>query len=200
MFVSSLVAIYFILIYLCLIFSLLRRKKDNSCLFVYFLIVAIVETMPHFLAVETNEIYKIGTFLYIGFFTFYYSRKNIRQRKMIYVAGFLALICSLICVFSSLQTFPIALGITIAVFYIFLSLWWFFNEINNTDTTFILRKQAFWVSCALIFWSVIFLFRVSLMYWLAENDHEFLIFLDKIFKISVVITYLFFFLAVTRKS
>lgn len=199
MLVSCLITIYLLLVFVCLVISFLRRKNDGSYLYLYFISVAVIEILPRIFVVEANRIYTFGSFLYIVFFTFYYSIKIPDQKRSVYILGLLASVFSLVFIVLSKQMFSTALGITLSVFYMTLSLMWFFSQIKNTDNTFITHKQAFWVSSAMLFWSVIFLFRISFMYWLAENDHDFLVFLDKIFKISVVLTYGLYLIAVTRK-
>ena len=133
------------------------------------------------------------------FFTFYYSKHLVNRKKQIYIFGGISCIVGLSLIMISDDIFPIGLGICIAVFYIFLSLAWFFYQTKDSDSIFIVQKQAFWVSVALLFWSIIFLFRVVPMYWLEKNDLNFLLILSEIFKTAVVVTYVFFLVAVTRK-
>jgi hypothetical protein len=47
----------------------------------------------------------------------------------------------------------------------------FFDENKITD------DPAFWISTALLMWSCFFIFRVTPMFFFAENDYEFLQFL-----------------------
>lgn len=199
MFVTVIPILYIIVIYLCLFISFLHRKRDEYYLFIYFLIVAVVETLTLFFPVEINRIYSAISFFYIAYFTYYFAKQINHKRKLIYSLGVLAAISSLVFILFSEYSFSVALGVTISVFYIILALFWLFDQIKNVQKVFILKKQAFWVSTALLFWSVIFLFRITLMHWLEANDYAFLVVLDKIFKFSVVLTYVFFLIAVTRK-
>ncbi|SFB94797.1 hypothetical protein [Kaistella jeonii] len=199
MFVAAIPIIYIVLLYLCLLISFFRRKRDESYIFVYFVIVAVIETVTHFFTVEINHIYTAGSFFYIGYFTYYYAKQIEQRRKLIYSLGVLAAVISVIFILFSKYSFSVALGVTVAVFYITLALFWLFDQIQNVQKVYILKKQAFWVSTALIFWSIIFLFRITLMHWLEANDYAFLVVLDHIFKVSVVLTYVFFLIAVTRK-
>ena len=183
-----------------MLISFIRRKDDNSYLYLYFLLILIIELLNKYSSLDGNRLYTIATFLYMSYFTYYYAQTMPRQRNFIIGLGVLANVLGLVFVFSTDQTFSVALGVTLSVFFVFLALFWFFNQINKANSVVITRKQAFWVSTALLVWSVIFLFRSSLMYWLEENDLEFLVLFDKIFKISVVITYFSFLIAVTRKK
>lgn len=200
MFANSLLAIYILEVFVCMLISFIRRKDDNSYLYLYFLLILIVELLNKFSSLDGNRLYTIATFLYMSYFTYYYAQTMRRQKNFIIGLGVLANVLGLVFVFSTDQTFSVALGVTLSVFFVFLALFWFFNQINKANSVVITRKQAFWVSTALLVWSVIFLFRSSLMYWLEENDLEFLVLFDKIFKISVVITYFSFLIAVTRKK
>lgn len=190
---------YNALTFLCLIISFYYRKRDASKIFIYFLLVVIIELLTAVLNVKTNSVYSIGTFAYMIFFTFYYSKQLSHLKNQIYFFGGISCLVGLLLIIISHDIFPIGLGICIAVFYIFLSLGWFFNQAKNYDSIFIVQKQSFWVSVAILFWSIIFLFRVVPMYWLEKNDLNFLVILSKIFKAAVVITYIFFLVAVTRK-
>lgn len=199
MFIPALSIIYVVVLYLCLIISFFRRKRDDSYLFIYFFVVAVIETFTHFFTLDVNIIYTACSFFYIGYFTYYYAEQMEQKKKQIYIFGGLAAIIGLVFILSSEYSFSIALGVTVSVFYIILSLFWLFDQITNEQKVYILKKQAFWVTTALLFFSIIFLFRITLMHWLEENDYAFLVVLDHIFKVSVVLTYVFFLIAVTRK-
>lgn len=199
MFIPALSIIYVVVLYLCLIISFFRRKRDDSYLFIYFFVVAVIETFTHFFTLDVNIIYTSCSFFYIGYFTYYYAEQMEQKKKQIYIFGGLAAIIGLVFILSSEYSFSIALGVTVSVFYIILSLFWLFDQITNEQKVYILKKQAFWVTTALLFFSIIFLFRITLMHWLEENDYAFLVVLDHIFKVSVVLTYVFFLIAVTRK-
>ena len=200
MFTICISTIYLIVIYLCLVISFYRRKRDHNYLFLYFLFVAVIETWTYFVSKGINQIYSAASFFYIGYFTYYYAKQITHQKKLIYILGILAAISSLVFIIFSEYSFSIALGVTIALFYISLALFWLFDQIRTVQKVFIIQKQAFWVSSALLFWSIIFLFRITLMYWLEANDYEFLITIDKIFKLAVILTYAFFLIGITRKN
>lgn len=190
---------YFSLICLCLVLSLLKMKTDDSKLYLYFLSVVIIETVSQGLNFKTNIAYTIGTFFYIGYFTFYYSKKLVGSKNIIIVLGAIFCAVGLYLIIVSHEVFPVGLGICIALLYIILSLSWFYNETRNADGFFIMEKQAFWVSVALLLWSIIFLFRVTPMYWLEQNDIEFLLILNTIFKVTILMMYSLFLIALTRK-
>ena len=200
MLASYLKVIYFVTIYLCFLVSLYYRKGNGKLLFWYFLIVCTIETLPFFFDMDKNWIYCYVTLVYIAFFSYYYSKYLKKYSKYIFLLGFLACVVCLYLIQNSKQGFPVGLGVTLALFYISLSLSWFFNEIKNVDEDFIFKKQVFWVSSALLFWSVFFLFRILPMYWLETNDLQFLIMISNIFFIANILSYLMFIVALTRKN
>lgn len=69
------------------------------------------------------------------------------------------------------------IGITITLFYIMISLLWFYHKISFFDQRKITDDPVFWVSTALLMWSCFFLFRVTPMFYFAKEDKEFLEFL-----------------------
>ena len=193
--------VYTVIIYLCLFLSFFYRNRNGIDLFVYFTIVCTIEILPIILGKEwSGRIYSVASLMYIGFFTYYYGKFMRNQKKLIYVLG---LISGLVCFYfmlGSSKNFAVGLGVTLALFYIFLSLSWLFDEVRNVDEDFIAKKQVFWVSSAILLWSVFFLFRIVPMYWLEKNDLAFLIMLDKIFRIAVTVTYIIFIIAITCKK
>lgn len=191
--------VHLMLLYGCLILSFLNRKRTNSKLYIYFVIVCILETVPHFSFIQYNRLYSYGTLFCILFFTFYYSRHLLGQKNIIYALGLFSFYGGLMTVFNSEQTYSLGLAIIFCTFYIILSLLYFFSKLQNGSNVFIIKKEAFWVSTALLFWSIFFLFRVLPMYWLEENDIAFLAVLNSIFKVATIVTYVFFLIAVTRK-
>ncbi|WP_027377784.1 hypothetical protein [Kaistella palustris] len=191
---------YFVTAILCLIFSVIHGRKSKDYLYLYFGVVVLAETMAMKPFADKSLVYTLATFFYIAYFTYYYAVQLSSHAKLIIGIGLATLVSSSFFVYNSAQPFASELGFTISLFYIFLSLLWLLKETAHTDNENILQKQAFWISAALLVWSVIFLFRSSFMYWLAENDLSFLIVIDKIFKAAVVLTYLAFLVGVTRKT
>lgn len=75
------------------------------------------------------------------------------------------------------EEFDNKIGITITLFYITISLLWFYHKILFFDQRKITDDPAFWVSTALLMWSCFFIFRVTPMFYFAKEDEEFLEFL-----------------------
>ena len=64
--------------------------------------------------------------------------------------------------------------------------------INHIDEENITHKQAFWVSVALIIWSVFALFRLFLNQWLYDYDRDIFSIIAYLFNIANITMYLFF--------
>lgn len=192
-------SLYFLLVFTCLLVGFLLRKKCNFPLYIYFLIVAVVETFSFFLK-GNSLFYQFGSLFYVVFFTIYYAAFLKRFRNTIYVLGGISSAVQLYYVLQFERNFPIEIGIVISILYIVLAFMWFYEQIRKPGKFDIIENERFWVSAANFFWGIIFLFRISLMYWLAEKDPGFLMILDKIFKISVIITYGLYLVGVTRKQ
>lgn len=191
--------IHLILIYGCLVLSFLFRKRTNSKLYIYFIIVCILETLPFFSADHYHRFYSFGSLFYMVFFTYYFSQQLTDQKNTVYALGLFSFYSSLIVIFNSEQTYPIVLAIIFCTFFILLSFLYFFVQLKSRSQIYIFQKEGFWVSVAILFWSVFFLFRIIPMPWLAENDVGFLLFINTVFKVATVVNYVFFVIAVTRQ-
>lgn len=198
MFNNITIALYYLIICICLFLTLSKKKEFQFPLYLYFLLVIVTETLAYFLK-EKSFIYQFGSLFYVAFFTFYYAFVTRRLRKLIYILGAVSFSVISFFVLKFDENFPTGIGISVSFLYIFLSIIWFFDEIRKPVNDFIIRKQAFWISAANLLWGIVFLFRVSLMYWLEEKDPAFLIVLDSIFKIVIILTYFSLLIAVTRK-
>lgn len=199
MFNNITIALYYLIICTCLFLTVSKKKQFQFPLYIYFLVVLFIETIAYFFKGNTI-IYQVGSLFYVAFFTFYYAFNTRGYRKLIYVLGAVTFLFISFFVLKFDINFPVPIGISVAFWYIFLSFIWFFDQIRNPVNQFIIKKQAFWISAANLLWGIIFLFRVSLMDWLAEKDFEFLIVLDQIFKISLIFTYGLLLIGVTKKE
>lgn len=199
MFNDITVFLYLILICSCLLIAFLKRKENKFPIYIYFLIVLIVESIAYYLKTSTLP-YQIGSLFYAAFFIFYYTHFTQKFKNAIYSIGGISLAVILFYILKFDPNFPIGIGITVAIFYLLLSLLWFYDQIKRPRNLFIINNQCFWISAANLFWSIIFIFRISLMYWLAAKDMEFLIVLGMIFKISLLLTYVLLLIGVTKKQ
>lgn len=193
--------LYFLLLGACLVISFLKRTENKFPFYIYFLIVAVIETLCLFLKPDAvNLTYLIGSFLYVPFFTLYYSNLIPQFKNVLYTLGGVSLLAMFYFIYQSPHVFPVEVGVIISLTYATFALIWFSFQLKNMEKVFIAQMQGFWVSAAILFWGIIFLFRVTLMYYLQTHDPEFLVLLHQIFKVTIVITYVFFLISVTRKQ
>ena len=82
--------------------------------------------------------------------------------------------------------------VALVLFFLLISLQWLLYIINHIDEENITQKQAFWVSVALIIWSVFALFRLFLNQWLYDYDRDVFSIIAYLFNIANITMYLFF--------
>jgi len=90
------------------------------------------------------------------------------------------------------------LGILVCFYFIINALMWFYMRLNNIGEKKIVEDPHFWVSCGLIFWSIFFIFRSIPMFFLKDNDPEFLNVLKIIQYCANTIMYGFFYIALRK--
>lgn len=190
---------YLSLIYFGLIFCFIFRKRSGLFLFVYFFSVCLIETIPRFSYFDFNGVYTYGSFIYILLFAFFYVKKLPDQKYIIFALAILTCLSSTYFIINSKESFAIGLGMSMAAYYFSISLLWFMVQIRNSDSIFITEKQGFWVSAGNLVWSLFFLFRIIPMYWLDENDKEFLMMIVNIYTLSLFISYGFLMVGATRR-
>lgn len=199
MFNLTTIILYQLLIVCCFIVAFLKRKENKFPIYIYFLFVAIIEIYCYFNK-QNSFPYQFGSLFYAAFFTFYYAHFTPKLKKLIYMVGGFSFAIILYYFLQFDSNFPSEMGITAALLFISFSLIWFYEQIKRPGENFIIHNETFWISAANLLWGIIFLFRVSMMYWLAAKDLAFLIILDKIFKISLLLTYVFLLIGVTKKQ
>ncbi|MDR2236036.1 MAG: hypothetical protein LBE92_07930 [Chryseobacterium sp.] len=90
------------------------------------------------------------------------------------------------------------LGILVCFYFIINALMWFYMRLKNLDEKRITNDPHFWVSCGLIFWSIFFIFRSVPMFFLKDNDPEFLNVLRMIQYCANIIMYGSFYIALKK--
>ncbi len=184
--------IYFFIILFCFGASFIRKVSRQNLFYIYFLLVVIIE-IGAFFRILPRDIYNSSPLYYIPFFTFYFANQKNTNQKNIYLIGSVAFIsCIFFYAFEGLQEYSIYAGTLMSVVYIVYSLLWLLLQILNTDENPLLKKQAFWISSSLLIWAVFFIFRSIPMYWLNNNDLEFLIQINFGFQIITIFSYLLF--------
>ncbi len=181
--------IYIIAVTFCLIKSIVRK----DILYVYFSAVLLVDLYMYFLFKKTLwNIHPYAILFYICFFIYYY-RALFYNRLIYYFILSLVFLLGSLLIFSSENPYAAPLIILMSLVYIILPLFWFAKEIMTVDEQRITDKQKFWVSSALLFWIIFFIFKMIPLYFFNRQDLGFLLVLDNIYQIATIISYLIFF-------
>ncbi|SEM55557.1 hypothetical protein SAMN05421856_104157 [Chryseobacterium taichungense] len=200
--------VYKTVLFLTLIQSYISGRKYSfsaqNYLFLYLLITFTNECIS-FVRNIINPNVKVGLqynvyFVFcILFFTFYFFKlfSKIIKKVLIVISIF-----SLGYIFSTTnflsQDFDHKIGITVTLFYIVISLLWFYHKITFFDERKISDDPAFWISTALMMWSCFFLFRVTPMFYFAKEDEEFLKFLKLGQNIINIGMYIMFYISLLK--
>ena len=188
-----LVPIYLLLLFLCLAFSIYKKKARQNFLWLYFVIVFIVEFIKiKVLKNSSSVIYTYISITYILYFIIYYWKQKLNKIILILIFIISFIIYIYIILNNNSTDYPTPIGIIMSLSYILLALLWYIHQLQNVDTIRILKKQAFWVSSSLLIWSVFFIFRSIPMYWLNIHDYDFLIQINFGFQIITIFSYLLF--------
>lgn len=183
---------YFLIIVTCLVASFLNSVSRQNLLYIYFSFIVSIE-MGHYIKLVPVEIYNSSPLFFILFFKDYFKKQIKSKKKLIESLGTIAFIIS-VCFYSyeGFDNYSTLAGTLMSVLYIVYALLWLLSQIINTDENPILKKQTFWVSSSLLIWAVFFIFRSIPMYWLNNNDIEFLIQINSGFQIITIFSYLLF--------
>ena len=185
--------IYLTLLAFCFLGSF-RKIFLKNFLWMYFLYVIIIEVLVNFFSAK-DQVYNYSILFYIFYFFFFYFR--IGRRKIITVISVVAFLVSFfIIIFSpDNETYNIKAGISLSVFYILISLQWFFDNFQKTDLK-IHLKIGFWISSSLLLWGVIFIFRIIPMQFLNIKDKEFLSVITQLYQSFTILSYAIFFIGI----
>lgn len=165
---------------------ILGRKYSFSAqdyLFIYFIVTFVNECISFIRNIIDPDV-KVGLQynLYFIFCILYFSMFFLKlfsgiSKMLLVMATLGALAYIFISTNFSGEKFDNKIGITITLFYITISLLWFYYKILFFDKRKITDDPAFWISTALLMWSCFFLFRVTPMFYFAKEDKDFLEFL-----------------------
>ncbi|WP_312511083.1 hypothetical protein [Chryseobacterium culicis] len=133
------------------------------------------------------------------FFNRYYAKLFPRQLKAIFqyiLITILAYIALFVKFYS--ENYENTLGILVCFYFIINALVWFYIRLKNFDEIKIFNDPHFWVSCGLLFWSIFFIFRSIPMFFLQDNDPEFLQILKTMQYCVNIIMYGMFYIALRK--
>lgn len=192
--------IYDITLFIILGISLFLRTQHSiikhSWLWLYLLVTFGVEfssriTILVFSDKSIDWIYNIYILFCILFFGFSYSRLFIKiYRSITVLLTIVAFIVFFSTIKDSLLVFNPNLGLLISVFYIIISLVWYFYSLNHSINAKITDNLYFWISTALILWGSFYIFRNYPAQYLYEKDPSFHTVLKNINYIVATIMYI----------
>lgn len=178
-----------------------KRYSDKQRYF-YFFIVAIflLDAVGYFVRpyIKVNQIYLYLPVLFISilYFGYFYSfdyKKSKFYHLLLKLLVIGSLIFSIVFQFNEKEFILSNKSILVLILYqLAVSLLWFWYVINNADEQNIIQKQSFWVSCALLIWSVFALFRFFPLLEIGKLDREFYTTIANIFSVINIITYLLY--------
>ena len=135
----------------------------------------------------------------IVFFGFYFSNILIKMtNKIALVVTFSLLLYIFSCVDFLSHQFVTALGILVAIFYIFNAIVWFYQKLKLPVKGKITNDPNFWIATALLLWSTYIIFRFTPMYLFEKEDLFFLGILRKISSVVNLIMYSLFYIALVK--
>ena len=190
--------LYISTITLCLAASVYFKLARQRYLWVYFSGVLFFEFVQNYKLLP-EVVYCYSSLFYILFFLNLYQTQ-IRFNKIVIVFLNLVLLSTGIYFNLDSEHFSISLGILMSLIYISLTLIWFFGQLQNSDEDPLFKKQFFWISSALLIWSVFFIFRLIPMNYFNIHDHQFLQTLNLIFQLITIFTYILFLKALSCKK
>lgn len=195
---------YYIVVIITMLYSIyIWLKKDYTekqrYMFVYLIAVFLVDVLGIYLRklFLINQYYFYIPFnLFSVFYFGYFFSKDYKSKRY---KSFLTFITAVSLVLVSYLQFGTKsteidsrVFLVMVLFFLIISLQWFYYIVNHIDEQNITNKQAFWVSVALIIWSVFALFRLFLNRWLYDYNVDIFKVINYLFKLSNVIMYLMF--------
>ena len=156
-------------------YKIYLREFDFAYLFNYYSIFLIL-FFYHFYSTVFSQRLKIislftvtGIFVYIGLFTKFYG-----------------------------ENYENKLGILVCFYFIITALVWFYLRLKNFDEKRIIDDPHFWISSGILFWSIFFIFRSIPMFFLKDNDPDFLSILKTIQYAVNTVMYAIFYIALRK--
>ncbi|MDP9958287.1 hypothetical protein J2T04_000154 [Chryseobacterium lathyri] len=190
---------YYIAIVANFIVSIVQKRLWRHFYFLYFFITIAVEIFAVYYH-HWQRVYNFLDIFSILFFCLLFIKEIVYKKFLMAITG-IALILAVYYIYICNTSYSIYTGLVFCIYSIFISLNWFYNKIAfQKDTESILERSLFWISCSLLFWSVFYLFRMMPMYWIQNEDENFLYTLKYIFQVATVISYILFFKGLLSKK
>jgi len=181
--------LYIIIIFICLIASIINKVAIQRFLWIYFSFILLSEILI-FGKVLKNSFYSNANCIHIIFLCWYFQ-KVFFDRK--YYKIFLILISIISFLLFFIQSIlKVDTNIFKSFVFIFLSIDWFVNQISKPNETLIYNKMTFWISSSILLWSTVFIIRVIPGQFFAELDMDFLNLINHLYQIVTIASYLIF--------
>lgn len=178
-------------------------RKQNY-LFMYLLVSSITEFVSlaiFYIDPEINVglLYNIYVCFCIIFFFVFYSRILRKVLKTVSLTAFVMTISYLV-IFTKIweSVFDYRVLIAATLFSILNTLLWFYQKINSNDMEKITEDPSFWISSALLLWSVFSIFRIIPMFLFSSTDEGFHEILRMVMYIVNIIMYSMFYVALLK--
>lgn len=196
--------IYEIVVLISFVYSLYiglikNKSKQQFYFFLYLLMVILIDIIPvnmyTLIKFNRNLLFTVYIILSILYFGCIYQM-NIKN-KVFRVLNFLLSITLISFIFyksqiQNVEKLEFISIISLPVFFIFISISWYIFKLKNVNEKTIVSDFLFWISSAILIWSVVFIFRAIPMYFLQKNDSGLLNFLISVFSLINIVTYLLF--------
>lgn len=202
--------VYYIIVTALMLYSIYLALKKNiksrqNYFFLYITFVFIIDVLGGFLRkkIQINQFYfyfpyTLFHIIYFGFFYYLAFKNKLSFKRITIVITFVSFFLIVIEQFRTLSlTLSNNVFLIVVIFNILLGLTWFVYTVNNIDDVNITNKYTFWITLAIILWSVFAFFRLFPIYELFKIDKELLKFLNITFSIINIITYLLYFKALS---
>ena len=168
-------------------------------MFIYLIAVFFVDVLGIYIrqAFQIDQFYLFMPFnvLSIVYFSYFFGidyQNNINKYFLYGISFLTLLVITYIQVETPIIKIDAQIFVALVLFFLLISLQWLLYIINHIDEENITHKQAFWVSVALIIWSVFALFRLFLNQWLYDYDRDIFSIIAYLFNIANITMYLFF--------
>lgn len=178
---------YLIIIFLCLVVSMINKSARQRILYLYFFVIFSSELLIYF-GVLDGRIYKYTKVFYILFFIFYF-RERFKVKYNIYILLFIIISTLLI---KNIVGSENLLPIMQSFIYVFFSLEWMIQQIRNPNEVSIYNKQEFWFCVGLLLWSTVFIMRVIPSQFFADADINFLYSINHFYQGATIFSYIIF--------
>lgn len=197
--------IYYIVTTLAMIYSIYLWVKKGytdkqKFFFIYLILVFIVDIIGVLYIRKTFKIPQTYLFFPLVIFSILYFRyfyiqdyKTKKDHYFLNVVTVISIGMSFYLQFSiDFPKFNNNVFLILILFFLLASLQWFLYIIRFVDEQNITVKQSFWVSFALLFWSIFALFRMYLGTWLFNYNRDIFNVINFLFSVCNVMMYSFF--------